>query len=62
VTQKYGDGYLAEVLITKESSDFMIVSGPRQLGQLEYLRKHSNSIFIGIEANEEIRYQRMLAR
>ena len=62
VTQKYGDGYLAEVLITKEVSDFMIVSGPRQLWQLEYLRKHSNSIFIGIEANEEIRYQRMLAR
>jgi len=31
VTQKYGDGYLAEVLITKEVSDFMIVSGPRQL-------------------------------
>ena len=62
VTQRYGDGYLAEILVTKEKSDFLIISGPRQIWQIEYLRKNTNCIIIGIDSDMDIRYKRMLAR
>ena len=62
VTKKYGDGYLAEVLMMKELSDVFIISWPRQVWQLEYLRKNTHCIMIGIEADVATRYKRMLNR
>lgn len=62
VTQKYGDGYLAEVLLQDCEDNKIIISGARQLGQLEYLWKESNSLFIAIKSDAEIRYKRMKKR
>lgn len=62
LAQKYGDAYLAEILVTKEESNFLIISGPRQLWQLEYLRNHTNCMIVGIDATEEVRYNRILKR
>ena len=62
VAKEYGDGYLAEVLIRNAKSDFLIITWPRQLWQLEYLRKNTHSVFIAIESDIDIRYIRMLSR
>ncbi len=62
VTQQYGDGYLAEILVEKSESDILVITWPRQLGQLKYLRENTDSIFIGIDADPEIRYQRLWNR
>ena len=63
LAEKFGDGYLAEVLYKKFiSEDILIITWPRQLGQLEYLRKNTQTTFIAIEASPEIRYKRMKQR
>lgn len=62
VTEKYWDGYLAEVLVTHNPEEILIITWPRQLGQLEYLRKNTQSLFIAIESDEKTRYQRMKMR
>jgi len=62
LTEKYGDWYLAELLVSREKSDFLIISWCRQLWQLEYLRKTTDCYIVWIESKEELRYQRMLSR
>lgn len=62
VAEKYGDGYLAEILVQNAPEDLLIITWPRQLGQLEYLRKNTQSYFIAIESDEKIRYIRMKER
>ncbi len=62
VAEKYGDGYLAEILVKNSPEDLLIITWPRQLGQLEYLRKNTQSYFITIESDENIRYLRMKQR
>ena len=40
----------------------LIITGLRQLGQLQYLRKNTKSIFVAIETDAKIRYERMKQR
>ena len=62
LAQNYWDWYLAEVLITRAQQELLVISGPRQLWQLEYLKKYTRCLFVGIESYEYERYQRMLIR
>lgn len=62
LTTVYGDWYLAEILIKNNSEEVLIITWPRQLGQLEFLRHNTKSLFIGIEADAKIRYDRMKYR
>jgi len=62
LTQKYGDWYLAEVLISRESDNELIISWARQIWQLKYLKENTDCVIIWIESHQEIRYQRMLQR
>lgn len=62
VAENYGDGYLAEILLQNADSDFLVITWPRQLGQLEYLKKNAKCLFVALEADEKIRYERMRER
>lgn len=57
----HGDDYLARLAL--ESFDQNgIVSGPRQIGQIKFLRENSRLIFIKILADDKVRYERVLSR
>lgn len=59
--QKYGDDYIARLAL--ESCDKnLVVSGPRQLGQIEYFKKNSRFIMIHINADDQLRFQRVTDR
>ena len=62
VAEKYGDGYLAEVLVTQNPEEILIITWPRQLGQLEYFRKNTKGLFVSINSDEKTRYERMKQR
>ncbi len=62
VAKKHGDWYLAEILLQNSSKDIVVITGPRQLGQLKFLRENTDSIFVGILADPVIRYERMMQR
>lgn len=59
--QKYGDGYLAELAI-KSFEENGIVSGPRQLGQIQYFKNNCRFILIFVDADDEIRFSRVQSR
>jgi len=52
-----GDGYLAEYILNN-SSESLIVTGMRQLGQLAVLDSLSNLTLLSIDANPELRFER----
>ena len=58
--QKYWDDYLAKIIIENTNSDWLIITGMRQLGQLEYCKLHHKVTFIWIEADPIIRHERLL--
>jgi len=62
IAQKYGDWYLAEILVNETESDILIISWPRQLGQIYFFRKNTSCTIIWIASDQSIRYQRMLTR
>jgi dephospho-CoA kinase len=61
LSKEKGDGYLAEILLDK-SPKISIITGMRQLGQIDYLRKNSKFSLILINAKPKIRFQRANAR
>ncbi|MDA9128951.1 AAA family ATPase [Candidatus Gracilibacteria bacterium] len=56
------DYYLAKVLLDNIEDENIIISGCRQLGQLEYLKRETNCILVGILTDPKIRYKRMCER
>lgn len=62
LAEKYGDGYLAEILVKNFNEDLLIITRPRQWWQIEYLRKNTEAYFIWIEAEQKVRYSRMISR
>lgn len=59
-TQK-SDDHIARLALEKHKGN-LIISGPRQLGQIEYLKNHSNFTMIEITADDKIRFERVTAR
>ncbi len=62
VAKNYGDSYLAEILVNNSAANLLIISWPRQIGQIEYLKNHTDCVIIWIEADMKTRYDRMLKR
>ena len=60
-SREKGDDYLARLAIEKNPGD-IILSGPRQLGQIEYLKNHTKLILVAIDASDQIRFERVTAR
>ena len=55
----HGDSYLAEVLIRNCESDTMIIVGMRQIGQIIHCKKYHQTLFIWIQSDSQIRYERL---
>ena len=61
----YGDDVLVRRLnevIKGQKKDRIVIEGIRNPGEIEYLKKNSNFILIGVKANREIRFKRRLSR
>lgn len=60
-----GHAHLAEKIINKLSEvriNLAIITGMRQLAQIEYLREYSNLLLIAVDASHEVRFERATAR
>ena len=57
---EYHDGYLAEYILQYWAGDAQrcIISGMRHLGQIAYLKQHSNLTLIALDADPLLRFQR----
>jgi len=62
ITQKNGDDYLAKIIIESSSDESLILVGMRQLGQIDYLRKHTHFTLISINSPLELRFKRLITR
>jgi len=60
-SREKGDSYLARLALKKHQGN-IILSGPRQLGQIKYLQKHTKLIIVAITADDKIRFERVIAR
>lgn len=56
---EYGDGYLAKYIL-EHMSGRSVITGMRQLGQINVLKKSSNLVLIAVDANPEIRFSRTI--
>ena len=56
-----GDDHLARLALQKHKGN-IIISGPRQLGQIEYLRKNSDLTIVAITAADKTRFARVTTR
>jgi dephospho-CoA kinase len=56
--KEHGGQILAEKLLNKykDSSKPLVIDGLRNIGELEYLKKHSNFFLIGVDAPLEFRW------
>lgn len=61
VAEKKGDDYLARLALASFKQNG-IVSGPRQLGQMDYFKKNSRFILIFVDAPDQIRFERVTKR
>lgn len=43
-------------------SNMIVIEGIRNPGEIEFLKKNSNFILIGVKANRELRFKRLLSR
>jgi len=59
--KKHGDDYLARLAL-ESFRENGIVSGPRQLGQIRYFKENSRFILIFVDADDQIRYRRVVSR
>ncbi len=59
-----GDGVLAKKAVErlKEQPESVVITGIRNPGEIEYLKKLPNFILIGIDADAKIRFKRLLLR
>jgi dephospho-CoA kinase len=57
--KEFGGQVLAERLLAKyeRSTKPLVIDGLRNIGELEYLKKHSNCILIGVDAPLEFRWE-----
>ncbi len=58
----HGDDYLARYLVENASEETLVIVGMRQLGQIKYLRENTHFMLIGVDADPQIRFQRLLER
>jgi dephospho-CoA kinase len=56
--KEFGGKVLAERLLLKhkDSSKLLVIDGIRNIGEIDYLKKHSNFFLIGVDAPIEVRY------
>ncbi|MFA6081417.1 MAG: AAA family ATPase [Patescibacteria group bacterium] len=62
---EYGDDILAQRIIkaiNEQKKDRIVIEGIRNPGEIEFLKKNSNFILIGVRANRELRFKRVLSR
>lgn len=59
---KYWDWYLAERICKKVDDKIIVLSGMRQLWQIEYLKNNTKLLLIWIDAPEKIRFNRVKSR
>lgn len=61
---KFGPGYVAEELFKRafESGENAIIESLRTVGEVETLRKKGNFTLLAIDADPEIRYERIIVR
>lgn len=63
--REYGDDVLAQRIIkaiNEQKKDRIVIEGIRNPGEIEFLKKNSNFILIGVKANRELRFKRVLSR
>lgn len=60
-SKKKGDDYLARLAL-KQYKGNLIICGPRQLGQIDFLRQNSNLTILAISARDSIRFKRVIKR
>ena len=64
--REYGDDVLArrlnEVIIKEQKKSRVVVEGIRNPGEIEFLKKNTNFILIGVKAKRELRFKRLLSR
>ncbi len=58
LAKERGDGYLARYIIER-MPERAIITGIRQLGQIEELRSHANLTIIAIDASPALRFERI---
>jgi dephospho-CoA kinase len=61
IAKEYGADYLAKVLVDKIENTG-VISGMRQMMQIEYLQKHSLLFLISVDADPAIRFTRSKER
>ncbi len=62
LAEKYGDDYLARYLVENAPEENLVIVGMRQLGQIQYLRDNTEFTLIWVDADPEIRFNRLLFR
>ena len=63
--REYGDDVLARrlnELIKGQKKDRVVIEGIRNPGEIEFLKKNQKFILIGVKANRELRFKRLLSR
>ena len=58
LSEEYHDGYLAQWIIENFTNSHIVITGLRQIGQLEYLNNNSKNTIITIESLQELRFER----
>lgn len=62
---RYGHDVLAKRAIKKllgQGEKHVVIEGIRNTGEVEFLKKNPNFILIGVKANRELRFKRLLTR
>lgn len=60
-SREKGDDYLARLALQSHKGN-LIISGPRQLGQIKYLNKKTDLTIVAISADDKIRFERVISR
>lgn len=63
--QTFGEDILAKVMakdIIKDKDNFIVIDGIRRLADIKYLRENAGFFLVSVEADEKLRYQRVIER
>jgi len=63
--RRYGDEVLARraiEVLKAQKKDRVVIEGIRNPGEIEFLKKNPSFILIGVKANRELRFKRLLER
>lgn len=58
LAEEKGEGYLAEYIVANAPNS-MIITGMRQLDQIDFLKSSTHLTLVSIDANPELRFQRV---